>query len=153
MGQQEFESQGQQFDEEIYQPQYPYTWSGQPQQEGMPRDELPGNYSTRGDQGHQHDQPQVPWWARPQPQQNGPLVFAAIVALVILLTLVAGVIGIVGIVLGSLGHLLAVILGAIFALLVFVILLVFLILSLVFRTVRRGTRPFSRYDRQARRRA
>lgn len=149
MSQQEFEPQERQSGEEIYRPQYPYAWSERPEQEGMPRDEPPASYGRHaGPQAHQPAQPQVPWWARPQPQQNGPYVFVAIVALAIILALVTGALGIVGIVLGSIGHILVMILGAIFALLIFTVLLVLLILSLVFRALGRS---FRGYDRRAQR--
>ena len=150
MSQQEFEPRKQRPDEEIYQPHYPYNWSGQDQQAGMPRDEPPSTYSAQS--GERYDVPgtaQVPWWARPQPQQNGSLTFAAIVAIVIVLTLVMGALGIVGVVLGSLAHILGVILGAIFALLIFVCLLVCLILSLVGRAIGRAVRPSGAFDRRA----
>jgi hypothetical protein len=150
MDQQEFEPQEQQTGEEIHRPQYPYTWSDRPEQEGMPRDEPPGSYGGRsGSQAHQPVQPQVPWWARPQPQQSGPYVFATVLALAVVLALVTGALGIVGIVLGTIGHILVMILGAIFALLIFAVLLVILVLTLVFRTLGRGMRAFRRYDRRA----
>lgn len=156
MSQQEFESQGQQRDEEIYQPQYPYTWSDQAQREGMPRDEPPGYYGAAPEQsGYQNNAPgqgQVPWWARPQPQKNGPVAFAAIIAFLILLVLVTGALGIVGVVLGSLAHIVGVILGAVFALLIFVFLLVFLVLSVVARTIGRAFGPPWMYDRRGQRR-
>lgn len=151
MSQREFEPRGQQPDEEIYQPQYPYTWSNQPQQEGMPRDEPPVNYDAQS--GYQAGQAQVPWWARPQPHQNGPFIFAAIVAIAILLTLIMGALGIVGVVLGSIGHILGVILGAVFALLIFVFLLAFLILSLIFRAIGRSFGAPGMYSRRMARRA
>jgi hypothetical protein len=136
MSQQEFEPRRQQPDEEVYQPQYPYAWSDQPQQEGMPRDEPPINYDRQA--GYQAGQSQVPWWARPQPQQNDPFRFAAIVGIAILVILLMGALGIAGVVLGALGHILGVILGAILALLIFVFLLVFLILGLIFRAIGRS---------------
>lgn len=152
MSQQEFEPRRQQSNEEIYQPQYPYAWSGQSQQEGMPRDEPPLNYSAQQDQYNASGQAQVPWWARPQPQQNGPMTFAAIVAIAIALIFVMGMLGVLGVVLGSIGHILGVILGAIFALIIFVFLLVFLILGLVGRAVSRAFRPFGAYDRSVQQR-
>ncbi len=33
-------------DDEIQYPQYPYSWSGKPHQEGVPRDEPPSSYDT-----------------------------------------------------------------------------------------------------------
>lgn len=59
--------------------------------------------------------------ARPQPQKNGPLVFATLAALVIFLTLVTGAVSIASFVPGGVGHILGVIWGAILALLVFIL--------------------------------
>ena len=133
MSQQEFEPQRSP-GEEIYQPQYPYSWSSQ-EQEGMPRDEPPASYGEYQDQSGQAGQGQwqVPWWARPQPHQNGPFVFAAIVVLVVFIAFVIGALGIVGVVIGSLAHIVGVVIGAIFALVVFSIVLVILVLSLIWR--------------------
>lgn len=159
MSQQEFESRGRQADDEIYRPQYPYHWSEHPE-EGMPRDEPPGAYDApaeqpgqsgqAGYQDYQTGRAQVPWWARPQPRQNGPVAFTAIVAVLILIVVIIGVLSIAGVVLGSLAHLLGVLLGAIFALLIFVLLLVLLILALVGVALRRaGIVPLV-YNRRAR---
>jgi len=147
MSQQEFEPQ-QQPDQETYQPQYPYSWSDQPQQEGMPRDEPPINYnSSVGRSGYQEygsgqtRGTQVPWWARPQPRQTSSFGFMAILALVILLTLVLGGLGVAGVVFGALLHILGVIIGAIFILLLFAFLLILLVLGLIGRTLRRAFGP------------
>ncbi|HEU5380902.1 MAG TPA: hypothetical protein VFV38_36225 [Ktedonobacteraceae bacterium] len=153
MSQQEFEPRHQRFDEETYQPHYPYTWSEQAQREGMPRDELPLNYSAQQSQYDTPGQAQVPWWARPQPQQNGPFAFAAIVAIVVVIVLILGALGILGGILGGLGHLLGVLLGIAFALLIFVFLLVFLVLNLIGRMVRRALRPLGMADYRTQRRS
>lgn len=140
MSQQEFEPRGHQSDDEIYQPQYPYSWSDRIQEEGLPRDKLSNDYSNQSN----YQSGQAPSWAQPQPRRrNGPYVFAAIVALAVLITLGMGALGIIGVVLGSLAHVLGVILGAIFALLIFVFLMVFLVLALVGRAIGRavGQRP------------
>lgn len=150
MSQQEFEPHQQRPDEEIHQPHYPYSWSGEGQQEGMPRDEPPGNYrSQEGAHYHEPRMAQVPWWARPQPQRNGRGNFGLIVAIAIFFMCCVGALGILGVVLSGLAHILGVIIGAIFALLIFVFLLVFLILNLVGRAIGRATRPNWRYDRRA----
>lgn len=153
MSQQEFEPQ-QQPDKEIYQPQYPYSWSDQ-EREGMPRDEPPGNYGEyQGQPGYQDDQvaqTQVPWWARPQPHQNGPFVFAVVVALAILIVFVLGALGIAGVVIGSLAHIVGILIGAICALIVFAALLVFLVLSLVWRALGKAFGPFGRSSRPTQR--
>jgi hypothetical protein len=129
--------------QDIYQPKYPYTWSDQEQQRALPRDELPITYGlhpdTPGAPGYQVSQPVVPWWARPQPGQNGPLIFAAIVAIALLLTLIMGGLGIAGIVFGSLAHLAGIVIGAIIAVLVCFVLLVTLVLSLLRRAL--SSRP------------
>lgn len=138
MSQQEFEPRGQQANDEIYQPHYPYNWSGQ-HKEGMPRDEPPGTYGSASEQaGYQNASAgpaQVPWWARPQPQQHKPLTFVALLALVIFIFVLTGGLGIAGAVLGSLAHLLGALLAAILGLLIIVCLLIFLIIALVLRTV------------------
>jgi hypothetical protein len=131
MSQQEFEPQSAS-ENEIYEPRYPYGWSPL-EREGMPRDEPPSSYGVY--QEYQAGQAQVPWWARPQPNQMGPFVFAGVVVLVILITLLAGVLGIAGIVIGSLAHIVGVIIGASLALLLFAVLMVFLVLSLVWRAL------------------
>ncbi len=132
MSQQEFEPP--QGDKEVYQPKYPYTWSDGEQQGALPRDEPPITYGTYSGSSHyQVGQPQVPWWARPQPNQNGPVIFALIVIIAILITLVMGGLSIVGVVFGSLLHLAGLLIGALFALLVCFALLVFLIVSLIRR--------------------
>lgn len=122
----------------IYQPKYPYTWSDQ-EQEALPRDEPPGAYGLHagqvGSQEYQANQPLVPWWARPQPGQSGPLIFAAIVMIAILLTLIMAGLGIVGIVFGSLAHIAGMVLGAIVAVLICFVLLVTLVLSLLRRAL------------------
>jgi hypothetical protein len=43
MGQQEFEPQEQPYDEDLDPLRYPYSWSDQPRQRGMPRDERPAS--------------------------------------------------------------------------------------------------------------
>jgi hypothetical protein len=149
MSQQEFEPQ-QSPDKEIYQPQYPYSWSNQGQ-EGMPRDEPPGSYGEyRDQQNAQAGQPQVPWWARPQPQQNGPFIFAAIIALAILITFIIGALGIAGVIIGALAHILGFIIGAIIALIIFVTLLTLLILNLIWRSLGRIFGPPRRSSRSSR---
>lgn len=130
MSQQEFEPP--QEGTEVYRPKYPYTWSDQEQQRALPRDEPPSTYGTYAPE-YQVGQPQVPWWARPQPNQNGPIIFAAIVIIAILVTLAMGALSIVGVVFGSLLHLAGLLIGAIFALLICIILLIMLIFSLVRR--------------------
>jgi hypothetical protein len=150
MSQQEFEPRSAQSEEE-HRPQYPYRWSAQHRQEGLPKDEPPQNYGApRGERTSAPGRQQVPWWARPQPQQHNSLAFAAIVALLVVLILAMGGLGIIGVVLGSLAHLLGIILGAIFALIIFIFLLVFLILFLVSRAISNVFRP-SRYDRRVQR--
>jgi hypothetical protein len=156
MSQQEFEPRGQQPDEEIYRPHYPYNWSGQ-REEGMPRDELPGAYDAPasqagrvGSQNYQAGQAQVPWWARPQPQQYNHSGFIALIVIVMLVVVLMGGLGIVGVVLGSLLHVLGVLLGAIFALFIFVVLLVFLILMMIRRALSRTFGLSSVNDRRAR---
>lgn len=153
MSQQEFELRQQQADDEIYRPQYPYNWSDE-HEEGMPRDESPGNYDAPGGQtkqeqaGYQNNrggQAQVPWWARPQSQQHGSRTFMLIVASALLIVLITGALGIAGVVLGALAHLLGVLLGAIFVLLIFLFVLVFLVLALISRALGRA---FG-YDRRA----
>ena len=151
MSHQEFEPRGQRSEDEIHRPHYPYNWSDQ-HEEGMPRDEPPGAYDApmdqsrqAGYQSYQAGQAQVPWWARPQPQQHGPRTFAAIVALAVFIIVCMGALGIIGVVLGSLAHLIGVLLGAIFALLIFVFLVVFFILALVWRAIGRAVG----YDRRA----
>lgn len=131
MSQQEFEPQPAS-EKEVYEPQYPYSWSQQ-EQEGMPRDEPPSGYGVYRE--YQAGQAQVPWWARPQPNQMGPFVFAGIVALAILITLLTGALGIAGVVIGSLAHIMGIIIGAAVALLIFAVLLVFLIISLILRAL------------------
>ncbi len=147
MSQQEFEPQ-QQPDKEIYQPQYPYSWSDQAQREGLPRDEPHISYGMPSgqvvDQDYEPGQArgtQVPWWARPQPRQKSQSTFVTIVVIAILLTLLMGGLGIAGVVLGALAHILGVIIGAIFILFLFVCLLVFLILGLIARAISRAFGP------------
>lgn len=144
MSQQEFEPRGPRSENEIYQPHYPYNWSDQ-HEEGMPRDEPPGAYDApagqprqTGYQPYQTGQAQVPWWARPQPQQNGPRTFAALVTLAVLIIVLMGALGIIGVILGSLAHLIGILLGAIFALLIFVFLVVLFIIALVWRAIGRA---------------
>ncbi|MEO7021067.1 MAG: hypothetical protein ABI234_13005 [Ktedonobacteraceae bacterium] len=139
MSQHEFEPRQQQSDEEIYQPQYPYTWSGQDQREGMPRDEPHGNYyNTQESQYKVSNAAQVPWWARAQPQQRSPLVFVTIVIIAVFFVFVIGGLGILSVILGGLFHILGVILGALFALLIFILLVIFLILAVIRRAFRRA---------------
>ncbi|HEY1348764.1 MAG TPA: hypothetical protein VGF67_03970 [Ktedonobacteraceae bacterium] len=123
----------------IYQPKYPYTWSDQEQQGALPRDEPPITYGlypgAPDSQGYQAGQPMVPWWARPQPGQNGPLIFAAIVIIALLVTLIMGGLGIAGIIFGSFAHLAGIVIGAFIAVLICFILLVTLVLSLLRRAL------------------
>lgn len=141
--QEEFEPPQQARD--LYQPKYPYTWSEQEQQGALPRDEPPIAYGLHPGQmpaaGYQSGQPQVPWWARPQPGQGGPLIIAAVVLIAFLLALVLGALGIVGIVLGSLANLAGVVVGALVLLLACCALLVTLMVTLLRRASgsRRGT--------------
>ncbi len=130
MSQQEFEPS--QEETEMYRPKYPYTWSDGEQPAAMPRDEPPSTYGTYAPQ-YQVGQPQVPWWARPQPGQTGPIILAAMGIIAILLTLVMGGLGIVGIIFASLLHLAGLLIGAIFALLICFVLLIVLVLSLLRR--------------------
>lgn len=137
MSQQEFESP--QEEREIVQPKYPYSWSDQEPQKALPRDEPPITYGTySGSPEYQAGQPQVPWWARPQPNQTGPIIFAFIIIIAILITLVMGGLSIAGIVFGSLLHLAGLLIGAIFALLICFILLIALVLSLIRRAFGRA---------------
>jgi hypothetical protein len=147
MSQQEFESPRQRPDEEIYQPQYPYAWSDQVEQEGMPRDEPPINYSAQMGRDGAPARAQVPWWARPQPQQNSRLGLVGLVLLLILLASVMGGLGLVGVILGGIAHLLGIILVAILALLLFVFLLVIIIVSLIGRALSRAFGGSSRGNR------
>ncbi|HXR64554.1 MAG TPA: hypothetical protein VN729_01430 [Ktedonobacteraceae bacterium] len=157
MSQQEFEPRGQQPDEEVYRPHYPYNWSGQ-REEGMPRDELPGAYDAPasqagrvGSQDYQARQAQVPWWARPQPRQYNRSGFIVLIFIVALIVLLMGGLGIVGVVLGSLLHVLGVLLGALFALFIFVVLLLLLVFVMIRRAIGRTFGLSSADDRRARR--
>lgn len=155
MSQQEFEPRRQRPDEEIYQPNYPYNWSDQAEQEGLPRDEPPGGYGVYRDQSgqsryqRQPGQGQVPWWARPQRQQSGLSMFAVIVALVVLITLLMGGLGLVGLILGSIAHVVGVLLGALFALGIFVILFVLILIAIIRRALGRAFGAPWRYDRRS----
>jgi predicted lipid-binding transport protein (Tim44 family) len=152
MSQQEFEPRAMQSEEE-HRPQYPYNWSKQRQQQGLPRDEPPQNYGApSGAQTSAPARQQVPWWARPQPQQHNSLAFVVIVALLVVLVLAMGGLGIIGVVLGILAHLLGIVLGAVFALVLFIFLLILLILFLIGRAISGVFRP-SRDERRIQRRA
>jgi len=147
MSQQEFEPRGRHSDDEIYHPHYPYNWSGQGEA-GGPRDESPGAYDAPAGQfgqaayqDYRADQAPAPDWARPQPRQNGPVIFVLIIAIAVLL----GVLGVLGAVLGSLAHLLGILLGAILALFIFVALLVLLVVALIGRSLGRAVG----YDRRS----
>jgi len=133
--QEEFEPAQQERD--VYQAKYPYTWSEQERQGALPRDEPPIAYGLHPGQvpsaGYQQGPPQVPWWARPQPGQSGPLIIAAVLFIAFLLALVMGALGIVGIVLGSLANLAGVVVGALVLLLACCAVLVTLIISLLRR--------------------
>ena len=151
MSQQEFEPRQHQADEELYQNDYP-SWPEQ--QEGMPKDEPPGGYAYSAQEGQQNTyrayrEGQVPWWARPQPQQSSSMAFAGIVLIAIVILFVVGGMGLLGLILGSLAHLLAVVLGAIFALFIFFLCLIFVIFALIRRALRRTFGIPSRYDRRA----
>ncbi len=146
MSKQEFEPRQHQSDEDLYQLQYPYAWSEQDQQEGLPRDEAPGSYRARDGRYEASNAAQVPWWARPQPQRGSPVAFIGIVLIVVFLAFVVGGLGILGFIFGSLGHILAVIVGAIFALFIFFLLLIFLILALIIRALRRVFNPRGRVN-------
>ena len=137
MSQQEFESS--QEEREIIQPKYPYSWSDQETQKALPRDEPPITYGTSaGSSEYQAGQPQVPWWARPQPNQTGPIIFAFIIIIVILIALAMGGLSIAGIVFGSLLHLAGMLIGAIVVLLICIISLIALALSLIRRAFSRA---------------
>jgi hypothetical protein len=152
LSQQNFEPQGQQFDDEIDPQRYPYSWSGQPRQEGMPRDEPSGIFGAgSGQSGSQDDQPsqvRVPTWVKPQPRHIDPLLVAALVALVIFLVLLAVWVGVASFFQGAVPYLLVVVWGAILALLVFILLLVFFIFRLAFRAVVLGLRNIRMHNRQ-----
>ncbi len=153
MSQQEFEPRQQRPDDELYQMQYPYSWSEQAPDEGMPRDE-PYSSDTGSQNQNQNNAAQsrqVPWWARPQPQrQNGSLTLAALIVLLVLVGLLLGGFGIVGLVLGSLAHLLAVIIGAGLMLILFVGLFILILLRIIGRALGGATgMNGSRYDRWA----
>ena len=142
MSQQEFEPQ-QHEQQNIYRAQYPYGWSEQGQQEGMPKDEPPGNYDVPGGQSGYQEAKQgeiwhgpVPWWARPQPRQAGSSKFLIIVILVVVFMLALGGLGIVGAIFGALLHLLGILLAAFFALLLFVALLILIALAAIRRAIR-----------------
>lgn len=147
MSQQEFEPRPRQADDEVYRPQYPYTWSDQ-YKEGMPRDESPASYDTPAGQ-RERGQAQVPWWARPRIQPHGSFTFATILAIALFLALLTGALGIAGVVLGALAHVIGVLLGAIFVLFIFLLILIFVVLALVRRALERAIG----YDRRAARRA
>lgn len=138
MSQNELEPQGPQTQEEIDQPRYPYAWPASAQPEGGPRDEPPMTYTTSSTQQGEKSA-QVPWWARPQPQQNGTrtLIIAAIISLLLMFLL--GAVGIVGLLIGIAGQILGVIIGAITALFVFGVVLIFLLGSLIVYAVRRNS--------------
>lgn len=150
MSKQEFEPQRQESEEEVHEAQYPYTWSNEEQQKGMPRDEPHSGYSTRsGERSRYH----LPWWARPQPRQNGnSLALAGFILLIALLLLVFGGLGVIGLILGSIAHILGVILGAILALFIFIFLFVIIIVSIVGRALGRAFGQTGRPDRRAQRR-
>lgn len=160
MSQQEFESRQSQ-DGEFYRPHYPYNWSDQAQQEGMPRDELPLHYDASRDYaGYQPyaaegrtKEEQIPWWARPQPRQYRPFKFIIIVALIILITLLLGVLGVAGLVLGVILKFVGAIIGVILLLFLFFFLLAFLILALIARAIGRAFGPFWRRDSRMQRRS
>jgi hypothetical protein len=143
--QEEFEPPQQEKD--VYRPVYPSTWSDRERQRALPRDEPPIAYGLRTGQvpaGYRMNQPQVPWWARPQPGQSGPFIFAAVVFIAILLSLVMGALGILGIAFGGLGHLVGIVLGALVLLLACCALLVTLIVFLL----RRAFGPRQRINRR-----
>ncbi|HEX7735557.1 MAG TPA: hypothetical protein VF458_11870 [Ktedonobacteraceae bacterium] len=123
--------------------------------EGVPKDEPAGAYGVPESQEEYQEgyrnyrsgqgQGQVPWWARPQPQQWNRSRFAGVLMIAILVLVLMGALGITGAVLGSLAHLLGIIIGAIFALFIFVFVLVLLILAIIWRAIGRATG----YDRRA----
>ncbi len=58
MGQQANQQNSSSEEDEIHQPQYPYSWSGKMNKEGVPRDEPPSNYdATVMQQGYQAQTP------------------------------------------------------------------------------------------------
>ena len=78
MSQQEFEMESQSNqqnssneEDEIQQPQYPYSWSGNLHQEGVPRDEPPSSYdATALQQGYRAQTPNTANVSKQQAQKN-----------------------------------------------------------------------------------
>jgi hypothetical protein len=61
MGQQANQKNSSNEEDEIHQPQYPYSWSGKMNKEGVPRDEPPSNYdATVMQQGYRAQTPNTP---------------------------------------------------------------------------------------------
>src|SRR2546430_14579186 len=119
MSQQEFlpPQNSQSSDEELYQLQYPYSWSGQ---EGMPRDEPfvnaaqaereQASYQEYAEEQPRYNQAagpsQVPWWARPQSRSGGQAGVGPALVLGWLFALLLGMFCLGGTVLGVVGHML-----------------------------------------------
>lgn len=71
MGQQANQQNSSNEEDEIHQPQYPYSWSGQMNKEGVPRDEPPSSYdATAMQQGYRAQTPNTPNTATNQAQVN-----------------------------------------------------------------------------------
>src|SRR4051794_38863109 len=102
MSQKEFEQQEPLPEEEIYQPQYPYAWPDEAQQEGKPRDEPPIAYETQSSQSASQ-RTRVPSWARPQQNQHDTRTLLIAVIISLLLMLLLGVMGVVGLIIGIVG--------------------------------------------------
>ena len=147
MSQQEFEPPGQPRDEEISPLRYPYRWSEQPQQRGMPRDEPPGaSGSWSGQTGSQFEQlspAPVPTRVQTRRRQKDPLVIVSMVTLGIFLILVAAWVVLASFLPGTILYQLTVAWiawGAILALLIYACLLIALLLRMIFRAAGRGKR-------------
>lgn len=167
MSQQEFEPRQQQSDEEIFQPHYPYTWSGQAEQ-GMPRDEPLGSYRAQTEDDNSYNNvgynntpnaAQVPSWARAQRSNNNALGSVALIVLLFIIVFAIGGVGFVGLVLSGLLHILGALLGIIFGFFIFVLILILLILAAirrgldsVFGSSRRSARQAWRDERRMARR-
>lgn len=145
MSQQEFEPRQQRSDEELYQLQYPYTWSEQAQQEGMPRDEP---YSAQAGSYNTSNATQVPWWARAQPQQRNHLPLAMLLIAILAIALITGGLGILGAIVGAILHIIGALLGALLAVIIVIVLVVCLILALIGHALRRAFGVTPRFQRR-----
>ena len=129
MSQQEFESSREQATGEIQLPHYPYSWSAE-QKEGMPRDEMPSSSGIHSEIS-QHVQDQtVPWWARPQPQNNAILRTVARIALMLVFVLFVIEIGIILWLPGFQGAAVSVLLAEAILIMAFVALLAWILYKL-----------------------